>query len=54
MILAGETIPGLDTLHTGVWGDRGSEDTNLSSSRVPSKLAMEGLVASEQVVLRGP
>jgi hypothetical protein len=35
-------------------GDGGSEDTNPSSSRAPSMLAMEGLVASDQVVLRGP
>ena len=49
MILAGETIPGLDTLVTGVWV---MEDLRiLTSSRVPSKLAMEGLVASDQVVL---
>jgi hypothetical protein len=27
--------------------DGGSKDTNLSSSRVSSKLAMEGLVASD-------
>ena len=35
-------------------GDGGSKNTDLSSLRFPSKLAMEGLVASDQVVLRGP